>query len=56
MVTFGGYGDEARFVFRLRVSSFFSAVAFTVTDTGFVTLTVAEKQANNKRYGHHHFK
>ena len=54
MVMFGGYGDEARFVFRLRVSSFFSAVAFTITDTGFVTVT--EKPVNNKRYSHYHFK
>ncbi len=34
-----GYGDEARFVLRLRLWSFFH-ITVTVTDTGFVTLTI----------------
>jgi len=38
--SFIGYGDDARIANRLRVSCF--CLAVTVTDTGFVTLTVTE--------------
>jgi len=35
-----GYGDDARIVNRLRVSCF--CLAVTITETGFVTLTITE--------------
>ena len=35
-----GYGDDARSVFRLRLSAFPYSVTVTLADTGFVTLTV----------------
>jgi hypothetical protein len=35
-----GYGYDARFVFRQRHLSFYRYVTVTVTDAGFVTLTV----------------
>jgi len=38
--SFIGYGDDARIVNRLRVSCF--CLAVTITETGFVTLTVAQ--------------
>jgi len=38
--SFIGYGDDARIVNRLSVSCF--CLAVTITETGFVTLTVTE--------------
>jgi hypothetical protein len=40
MVAFTGYGDDARIDNRLRVSCF--CLVVTITETGFVTLTVTE--------------